>query len=123
MVSNNDISANDKKDIVSPQKILKDKETGIREEKVDLSIKLNEDKKTESELLLPHERDQTTGPTGTDSPTDGSSRELIKQAYDDTKDGLKDTDRRGIPSDIVESDIPDKKDKNGVPQSASKSHK
>jgi hypothetical protein len=123
MALNNDISDNDKQNDVSTQKNSKNIERGIRVEKVDLSSKISEDNKTESELFLPHERDETTGPTGSDSPTDGSSRELIRKAYDDTMNGLKDTDRRGIPSDIVESDIPNKKDKRGIPQYASKSDK
>jgi hypothetical protein len=56
--------------------------------------------------LLPHERDQTTGGQGTSQGNeDKRSRAVIGQAAEDTKRGLKDTDRRGIPSDIMGSDI------------------
>lgn len=60
----------------------------------------------EEQTLLPHERDQTTSAAGTSLPGDEQSREVIDQARKDTERGLKDTDRRGIPSDIVKSDTP-----------------
>ena len=69
----------------------------------------------EHQTLLPHERDQTTRPTGTGHRGSEHSREVIGQAHEDTKHGLKDTDRRGIPSDIVDSDIPAADDIPGVP--------
>lgn len=57
--------------------------------------------------LLPHERDETTRSQGTSlGNEDERSRAVIGQAAEDTKHGLKDTDRRGIPSDIVASDTP-----------------
>ena len=58
-------------------------------------------------MMLPHERDESTGPTGTNAVGDEQSREIIKKAYDDTKQGLKDTDRHGIPSDIKSSQLPE----------------
>ena len=55
--------------------------------------------------LLPHERDQTTGDQGTGlNNEDERSRAVIGQAAEDTKRGLKDTERRGIPSEILASD-------------------
>lgn len=57
--------------------------------------------------LLPHERDETTRSQGTGlGNEDERSRAVIGQAAEDTEHGLKDTDRRGIPSDIVASDVP-----------------
>lgn len=102
------------KDDPPPSKVLKGEETGTLVEHVDLTNQLSKENTTEPEMLLPHERDQTSGPTGTDSPGDEHSREVIKQAHDDTKQGLKDTDRRGIPSDIVKSDIPGGEDISGA---------
>lgn len=58
--------------------------------------------------LLPHERDQTTRSQGTGQDNeDESSRGKIEQAAEDTRRGLKDTDRRGIPSEIItDNDTP-----------------
>jgi len=84
----------------------KKNETGTKEEKIDLPNQVSENQKTDSDMMLPHERDESTGPTGTNAKGDESSREIIKKAHDDTKQGLKDTDRRGIPSDIKSSDSP-----------------
>jgi hypothetical protein len=58
--------------------------------------------------LLPHERDQTTRPLGTSQDNeDENSRDKMEQAAEDTRRGLKDTDRRGIPSEIIaDSDTP-----------------
>ncbi|SDW32161.1 hypothetical protein [Nitrosomonas communis] len=82
----------------------KSDETGTKEEKIDLSNPVAENDKTESDMMLPHERDQTPAAAGTMGAGNEQSREVIKQAYDDTKEGLKDTDHRGIPSDINASD-------------------
>ena len=84
-----------------------EKETGVEQQYVVLS---NPEPKTQSQTeeqpLLPHERDQTTRPTGTAAPNSiGQARDVIEQARADTEHGLKDTDRRGIPSDIVASDL------------------
>ncbi|MEP6604874.1 MAG: hypothetical protein ABJA60_02010 [Nitrosospira sp.] len=59
----------------------------------------------DEQSLLPHEQDQTTGRQGTSQVNeDERSRAVIGQAAEDTKRGLKDTDPRGIPSDIIASD-------------------
>ncbi len=66
-----------------------------------------EQDQAEGQPLLPHERDETTGPSGTGlASQEERSRDVIGQAAEDTERGLKDTDRRGIPSDIVASDVP-----------------
>lgn len=53
------------------------------------------------ELLLPHDRDETTGSASTASATvHQESRDTVKQAVEDIERGLKDTERRGIPSDV-----------------------
>ncbi len=65
----------------------------------------NVENQADEQSLLPHERDQTTGPQGTNLGNENErSRTVMGQAAEDTKRGLKDTDRRGIPSDIVASD-------------------
>lgn len=84
----------------------KNDESGLLEENIDLPNQSSKSKQSESDMMLPHERDETTGPTGTNAIGNEQSREVIKKAYDDTKQGLKDTDRRGIPSDIKSSDSP-----------------
>ncbi|SCY28833.1 hypothetical protein SAMN05216420_104120 [Nitrosospira sp. Nl5] len=62
---------------------------------------------TDEQPLLPHERDETTRSQGTSRDNeDERSRAVVGQAAEDTEHGLKDTDRRGIPSDIVASDAP-----------------
>ncbi|HEU4854500.1 MAG TPA: hypothetical protein VFS89_04335 [Nitrosospira sp.] len=98
-----------------PSKRIECEETGVLTERVDLpNSKPRAKDKEEHQTLLPHERDETTRPTGTSRPGDEHSREVIEQAHEDTKQGLKDTDRRGIPSDIVDSDIPAADDIPGV---------
>ena len=86
------------------------KETGILTEQADLTRPTSPapaGQDQEEQVLLPHERDQTTRPTGTGEPTQHEpSREKIGQAGKDTRRGLKDTDRRGIPSDIEATDTP-----------------
>ncbi len=63
-------------------------------------------KQADEQVLLPHERDETTRREGTGlGNEDDRSRAVIGQAAEDTKHGLKDTDRRGIPSDIVSSNV------------------
>lgn len=97
----------------SPDKVLKGEETGFLVQQVDLSDPLSSANQTEPEMMMPHERDQNSGPTGTtgttdtdtDSVGDKHSREVIKQGYEDTKNGLKDTDLIGVPSNIAESDF------------------
>ncbi|MGH8762943.1 MAG: hypothetical protein ACREUR_06875 [Nitrosospira sp.] len=55
----------------------------------------------EEQLLLPHDRDEATGSESTGSATTSQeSRDTIKQAVEDIEHGLKDTERRGIPSDV-----------------------
>lgn len=52
-------------------------------------------------MLLPHERDETVGPESTAAATmHKKSRDAVEQAGRDVESGLKDTERRGIPSDI-----------------------
>ena len=79
---------------------------------------------SEEETLMPHERDQTTKPAGTSQPNENEmSRAVIGQAAEDTERGLKDTDRRGIPSDIVKSDVPWSEQGSDVPEKARKKKK
>ena len=84
-----------------------EKETGVEQQRVDLRNPEPEaQNQTEEQPLLPHERDQTTRPTGTAAPNSiEQARDVIEQAREDTEHGLKDTDRRGIPSDIAASDV------------------
>ncbi|MBA4143741.1 MAG: hypothetical protein H0X43_12260 [Nitrosospira sp.] len=96
----------------TPPSPLYRKETGMLTERVELAgpdpgqKPLNPEVSKE-ETLLPHERDQTTKPAGTGQPTEHEhSRAVIGQAAEDTEHGLKDTDRRGVPSDIISSDLP-----------------
>ncbi len=84
----------------------KNDESGLLEENIDLPNQSSKSKQSESDKMLPHERDETTGPTGTNAIGNEQSREVMKKAYDDTKQGLKDTDRRGMPSDIKSSASP-----------------
>lgn len=57
--------------------------------------------KQEKKELLPHDRDETTGSASTASATvHQESRDTVKQAVEDIERGLKDTERRGIPSDV-----------------------
>jgi hypothetical protein len=81
-----------------------DNEAGLLEENINLPNNSSNSKKADSEMMLPHERDQTTGPTGTNEKGNERARTVIKQAHDDVHRGLKDTDRRGIPSDINSSE-------------------
>lgn len=94
----------------SARRKLQKKESGVLTERVELSRPKSEHAardQAEEQALLPHERDQTTGPTGAGlASEDEHSRDVIGQAAEDTERGLKDTDRRGIPSDIVASEIP-----------------
>lgn len=48
------------------------------------------------EPLLPHERDESPAPT--EAPV--GERDVIEQAARDVRQGLRDTDRRGTPSDV-----------------------
>lgn len=73
------------------------KKTGHLAQQKPLSSKQEE----EGDLLLPHDRDETTGSGSTASATvNQESRDTIKQAAEDIESGLKDTERRGIPSDV-----------------------
>ena len=77
----------------------------LRKEPVDL-IQPESEQETQAQageqVLLPHERDETTRPESTSQGNENAlSQAVIGQASEDTKRGLKDTDRRGIPSDIV----------------------
>jgi hypothetical protein len=49
----------------------------------------------EEELALPFERDQSP-----DAVDPGESHQVIEQAARDVRRGLRDTERRGIPSDV-----------------------
>lgn len=77
-------------------------------ERVELANRQPEQKAQNQEderPLLPHERDETTRPQGTSQGNENEhSRAVVGQAAEDTKRGLKDTDRRGTPSDIIASD-------------------
>ncbi|SCX96559.1 hypothetical protein [Nitrosospira sp. Nsp13] len=64
-------------------------------------IKPPSPKQEKRELLLPHDRDETTGSASTASATaHQESRDTVQQAVEDIERGLKDTERRGIPSDV-----------------------
>ncbi|GJL73220.1 MAG: hypothetical protein NMNS01_24190 [Nitrosomonas sp.] len=89
-------------------------------EDINLSNHPETENQTDSQLLLPHERDESTGSTSTEKQGDKRSRELIKKAHEDTRRGMLDTDRRGIPSDIIESDIPAANDIPDVPDNEKK---
>lgn len=119
------MSASDKKR--TSEHVPPKKETGILAERVDLSSPQqnpNEQAEPETQTLLPHERDQTTKPTSTSQPNENQmSRATIGQAAEDTRRGLKDTDRRGIPSDIVKSDGPESGQGADVPEQARKKKK
>jgi len=96
-----------------------EKETGVEQQRVDLRNPEPEaQNQTEEQPLLPHERDQTTRPTGTAAPNSiEQARDVIEQAREDTEHGLKDTDRRGIPSDIAGSDVaPEIRTKSSSPE-------
>ncbi|WON73821.1 hypothetical protein [Nitrosospira sp. Is2] len=105
------------------------KETGMLTERVELTGPHADQKPlnpsvSEEETLMPHERDQTTKPAGTSQPNENEmSRAVIGQAAEDTEHGLKDTDRRGIPSDIVKSDVPGSEKTSDVPEQARKKKK
>src|SRR5690242_17480683 len=103
----------ERKSRLSGKRIPFDKETGVHAQRVDLP---NPDPEaphqTEEQPLLPNERDETTRPTSTGLGTSNEqSREVVEQAREDTERGLKDTDLRGIPSDIIASDVPPADDK------------
>lgn len=57
--------------------------------------------RAEEQMLLPHERDETTGAAATGQANEtGLGRAVIGQAAEDIERGLEDTDCWGIPSDI-----------------------
>ncbi|HVW63849.1 MAG TPA: hypothetical protein VHB01_02455 [Nitrosospira sp.] len=63
--------------------------------------------RADDQMMMPHERDETTRRHATGKGNENEkSPEVIDQAKKDTEAGLKDTDRRGIPSDIVASENP-----------------
>jgi hypothetical protein len=63
--------------------------------------------RADDQMMMPHERDQTTRRDATGKGNENEmSQDVIRQAKEDTEAGLKDTDRRGIPSDIVASETP-----------------
>jgi hypothetical protein len=104
---------NERSSKLSGKRIPFDKETGVHAQRVDLR---NPDPEaphqTEEQPLLPNERDETTRPTSTGLGTSNEqSREVVEQAREDTEHGLKDTDRRGIPSDIIAPKVPPADDK------------
>ena len=113
-IQNRKVSAGHKSSGMDPGKKTK-KETGgqpgnetLPTERVELANPKpgqNVKNQADGQSLLPHERDQTTGREGTSRGNeDERSRAIMGQAAEDTKRGLKDTDRRGIPSDIIASD-------------------
>ncbi len=64
-------------------------------------------KRADDQMMMPHERDETTRRNATSKGNENEmSQDVIGQAKEDTESGLKDTDRRGIPSDIVASETP-----------------
>jgi hypothetical protein len=64
-------------------------------------------KRADDQMMMPHERDETTRRNATSKGNENEmSQDVIGQAKEDTEAGLKDTDRRGIPSDIVGSETP-----------------
>ena len=74
---------------------------GVKEKTEDVVHQEPLSPKQEEELLLPHDRDETTGSASTASATTHQeSRDMVKQAVEDIERGLKDTERRGIPSDV-----------------------
>lgn len=75
--------------------------TGTLQVKVDLA---NEENPKQSDHL-PHERDESTESQGQPDEND-VLREDIHRAYEDTQRGLRDTDLRGIPSNIKKSRNP-----------------
>lgn len=83
------------------------KETGLTTEDVKLAKPDSAQKwheRAESQSLLPHERDETTGAVATGNPNETRlGRAMMGQAADDIERGLEDTDCRGIPSDIFGS--------------------
>jgi hypothetical protein len=68
----------------------------------------NESKeRADDQMMMPHERDETTRRDATSLGNENEmSQDVIGQAKEDTEAGLKDTDWRGIPSDIVASETP-----------------
>lgn len=63
--------------------------------------------RADDQMMMPHERDETTRRQATSKGNENEmSQDVIGQAKEDTEAGLKDTDRRGIPSDIVASATP-----------------
>jgi hypothetical protein len=61
--------------------------------------------RADDQMMMPHERDETTRRQATSKGNENEmSQDVIDQAKEDTAAGLKDTDRRGIPSDIVASE-------------------
>jgi len=52
----------------------------------------------EGEMPLPHERDEA--PNGLPKPGEKRPRQVIEQAASDIEHGLRDTERRGLPSDV-----------------------
>lgn len=79
--------------------------TESTQEKINLQSDPETTKNEDSALLLPHERDQTAGLESNES-NKKMLRKIIKKAHKDVESGLQDTDLRGIPSDIVKSEIP-----------------
>ena len=63
--------------------------------------------RADEQMMMPHERDETTRRDATGKGNENRmSQDVIEQAKEDTEHGLKDTDLRGIPSDIIASGMP-----------------
>jgi hypothetical protein len=61
--------------------------------------------RADDQMMMPHERDETTRAQATSQGNENRmSQDVVEQAKQDTEAGLKDTDRRGIPSDVVASE-------------------
>tara|TARA_R110002073_G_scaffold311228_1_gene482228 strand:- start:1376 stop:1714 length:339 start_codon:yes stop_codon:yes gene_type:complete len=91
------------------------KKTDVLNEDADFSNHLKKKNQTKSQRLPPHERDESAGPASTEEEDGKRTRKVIKKAHEDVRRGLVDTDRRGIPSDIIESEIPAADDIPNVP--------
>jgi hypothetical protein len=56
--------------------------------------------KPQNEPRLPHERDESVGARDPSQSGSAASQRRIEQATDDIDRGLRDTERRGVPSDV-----------------------
>lgn len=94
------------------QRITPEKKTGVRSQRIDLhhpDPKIQhqmEEQPLEEQPLLPHERNQAVRYISTGlGALNEQSGDVIGQIREDSEHGLEDTDRFGVPSDIVASDV------------------